>query len=174
MRYHTLVLSMICMLLSANSAMADKRIAFVVGNGAYKNVAQLPNPPVDAKAMAGVLRNVGFEVVEGVNLTRDKMTEKLLDFGKRAQGADIAVFYYAGHGIAIDGANYLLPIDADVKSEMDVKLGAASMSILRSTRPWEMRRSSWCFWMPAATILSRPGSRPPRHGACRFSRASPR
>ena len=105
MRYHTLVLSMICMLLSANSAMADKRIAFVVGNGAYKNVAQLPNPPVDAKAMAGVLRNVGFEVVEGVNLTRDKMTEKLLDFGKRAQGADIAVFYYAGHGIAIDGAN---------------------------------------------------------------------
>ena len=125
MRYHTLVLSMICMLLSANSAMADKRIAFVVGNGAYKNVAQLPNPPVDAKAMAGVLRNVGFEVVEGVNLTRDKMTEKLLDFGKRAQGADIAVFYYAGHGIAIDGANYLLPIDADIKSEMDVKLGAA-------------------------------------------------
>src|SRR5215471_6076773 len=125
MRYHTLVLSMICMLLSANSAMADKRIAFVVGNGAYKNVAQLPNPPVDARAMAGVLRNVGFEVVEGVNLTRDKMTEKLLDFGKRAQGADIAVFYYAGHGIAIDGANYLLPIDADVKSEMDIKLGAA-------------------------------------------------
>src|SRR6516225_5512154 len=125
MCYHTLVLSMICMLLSANSAMADKRIAFVVGNGAYKNVAQLPNPPVDAKAMAGVLRNVGFEVVEGVNLTRDKMTEKLLDFGKRAQGADIAVFYYAGHGIAIDGANYLLPIDADIKSEMDVKLGGA-------------------------------------------------
>jgi hypothetical protein len=75
--------------------------------------------------MAGVLRNVGFEVVEGVDLTRDKMTEKLLDFGKRAQGADIAVFYYAGHGIAIDGTNYLLPIDADIKSEMDVKLGTA-------------------------------------------------
>jgi uncharacterized caspase-like protein len=75
--------------------------------------------------MAGVLRNVGFEVVEGVNLTRDKMTEKLLDFGKRAQGADVAVFYYAGHGIAISGTNYLLPIDADIKSEMDVKLGAA-------------------------------------------------
>jgi len=125
MRYHALVLSMICMVLSANSAMADKRIAFAVGNGAYKNVAQLPNPPVDAKAMAGALRNVGFEVVEGVNLPRDKMTEKLLDFGKRAQGADIAVFYYAGHGIAIDGANYLLPIDADIKSEMDVKLGGA-------------------------------------------------
>ena len=125
MRYHSIVLSLICMLFTAHSALADKRVAFVVGNGAYKNVAQLPNPPIDAKAMAGVLRNVGFEVVEGVNLTRDKMTEKLLDFGKRAQGADVAVFYYAGHGIAISGTNYLLPIDADIKSEMDVKLGAA-------------------------------------------------
>ena len=109
----------------AVAAKADKRVAFVVGNGAYKNVAQLPNPPIDAKAMAGVLRNVGFEVVEGTNLTRDKMTEKLLDFGKRAQGADVAVFFYAGHGIAISGTNYLLPVDADIKSEMDVKLGAA-------------------------------------------------
>jgi uncharacterized caspase-like protein len=125
MRYHSILLSLICMLFTAHSALADKRVAFVAGNGAYKNVAQLPNPPIDAKAMAGVLRNVGFEVVEGVNLTRDKMTEKLLDFGKRAQGADVAVFYYAGHGIAISGTNYLLPIDADIKSEMDVKLGAA-------------------------------------------------
>src|SRR6201981_1496404 len=125
MRYKTVILSLICMLFTAHSALADKRVAFVVGNGAYKNVAQLPNPPIDAKAMAGVLRNVGFEVVEGTNLTREKMTEKLIDFGKRAQGADVAVFYYAGHGIAISGTNYLLPVDADIKSEMDVKLGAA-------------------------------------------------
>src|SRR5207253_6989629 len=85
----------------------------------------LPNPSVDAKAIAATLRNVGFEVVEGSNLTRDKMTERLLDFGKKAQGADVALFFYAGHGIAINGTNYLLPIDADIKSEMDVKLGAA-------------------------------------------------
>jgi hypothetical protein len=75
--------------------------------------------------MAGVLRNVGFDVVEGTNLTRDQMTERLLEFGKKAQGADVAVFFYAGHGIAVDGANYLLPVDADIKSEMDVKLGSA-------------------------------------------------
>jgi uncharacterized caspase-like protein len=79
----------------------------------------------DAKAMAGVLRNVGFDVVEGTNLTRDKMTERLLEFGKKAQGADVAVFFYAGHGIAMGGTNYLLPVDADIKSEMDVKLGSA-------------------------------------------------
>ena len=125
MRTLTLVLSLMCMTLAATVAKADRRVAFVVGNGAYKNVAQLPNPPIDAKAMAATLRNVGFEVIEGSNLTRDQMTEKLLDFGRKAQGSDVAVFYYAGHGIAVGGTNYLLPVDADIKSEMDVKLGAA-------------------------------------------------
>src|SRR5712672_3175698 len=125
MRHLTLIVCLICMIFTAHAAKADRRVAFVVGNGAYKNVAQLPNPPVDAKAMAAVLRNVGFEVVEGSNLTRDTMTERLLEFGKKAQGADVTLFFYAGHGIAIGGTNYLLPIDADIKSEMDVKLGAA-------------------------------------------------
>src|SRR3954462_9639857 len=125
MRFLITALSAATLLVSANSAFADKRVAFVVGNGAYKNVATLPNPAVDAKSMATLLRNVGFEVVEGANLTRDKMTEKLLDFGKKAEGADIALFFYAGHGIAVNGTNYLLPVDADLKSEMDVKLGAA-------------------------------------------------
>lgn len=125
MRTLTLLASLMCMALSVSAANADRRVAFVVGNGSYKNVAQLPNPPIDAKAMAATLRNVGFEVIEGSNLSRDQMTEKLLDFGRKAQGSDVAVFYYAGHGIAVGGSNYLLPVDADIKSEMDVKLGAA-------------------------------------------------
>jgi hypothetical protein len=125
MRFLIAVVTAAAFLVSADAALADKRVAFVVGNGAYKNVAPLPNPAVDAKSIAKVLRNVGFDVVEGTNLTRDKMTEKLLDFGKRAEGADVAVFFYAGHGIAVNGTNYLLPVDADLKSEMDVKLGAA-------------------------------------------------
>jgi hypothetical protein len=125
MRYLTFLFCLTCMVLSACAANAEKRVAFVVGNGAYKNVAPLPNPAIDAKSMAMLLRNVGFDVVEGSNLSRDKMTEKLLEFGKKAQGADVALFFYAGHGIAIGGTNYLLPIDADIKTEMDVKLGAA-------------------------------------------------
>src|SRR5262245_54386607 len=125
MRLAIIALSLFAFALGSTAARADRRIAFVVGNGDYKNVTPLPNPPEDAKAMAGVLRNVGFEVVEGSNLTRDAMTAKLLEFGKKSQGADIAVFYYAGHGIAVDGTNYLLPVDADIKSEMDVKLGSA-------------------------------------------------
>jgi uncharacterized caspase-like protein len=125
MRFLIAAVSAIAFLASANAAMADKRVAFVVGNSAYKTVAPLPNPATDAKSMAKVLRNIGFDVVEGTNLTRDAMTAKLLDFGKKAQGADVAIFYYAGHGIALNGANYLLPVDADIKSEMDVKLGSA-------------------------------------------------
>jgi caspase domain-containing protein/putative peptidoglycan binding protein len=125
MRFLIAAMSVATLLLSGNAALADKRVAFVVGNSAYKNVAPLPNPAVDARSMAKLLRNVGFDVVEGSNLTRDKMTEKLLDFGKRAENADVALFFYAGHGIAINGTNYLLPVDADLKSEMDVKLGAA-------------------------------------------------
>jgi hypothetical protein len=125
MRFLLAAMSLAALLVSGNAALADKRVAFVVGNSAYRNVPQLPNPVVDAKSMAKVLRNVGFDVVEGANLSRDKMTEKLLEFGKKAEGADVAVFYYAGHGIAVNGTNYLLPVDADLKSEMDVKLGAA-------------------------------------------------
>jgi hypothetical protein len=125
MRVLILALSVLGILISAGAAKADRRVAFVVGNGTYKNVMPLQNPPIDAKSMARVLRDAGFDVVEGINLTRDEMTERLLEFGKKTPGADIAVFYYAGHGIAVDGVNYLLPVDADIKSEMDVKLGNA-------------------------------------------------
>jgi Caspase domain/Putative peptidoglycan binding domain len=125
MRFLIAALSIAGLLVSANVAKADKRVAFVLGNSAYKNVAPLPNPALDARSMARVLRNVGFDVVEGTNLSRDKMTERLLEFGKKAEGADVALFFYAGHGIAVNGTNYLLPVDADIKSEMDVKLGSA-------------------------------------------------
>src|SRR3979409_1184363 len=126
MRFLIAAISAAALLVSANVAKADKRVAFVVGNGAYKEGAALPNRAVDAKSMAKLLRNVGFDVVEGANLTRDKMTERLLEFGKKAEGADVALFFYAGHVLAINAPNSLLPVEADLKSEMDVKLGSAS------------------------------------------------
>jgi uncharacterized caspase-like protein len=87
------LLAILLISLSTVAARADHRVAFVVGNGAYKNVAELPNPPIDAKAMAASLRNVGFDVVEGINLSREEMTAKPLEFGNKSAGADIAVFY---------------------------------------------------------------------------------
>jgi hypothetical protein len=125
MRATAAIFFAIGMLMSIASAQAERRVAFVVGNGAYKNVAPLPNPPIDAKAMALLLRGVGFEVVEGEDLDREGMTGKLREFAAKTQGADIALFFYAGHGISVNGKNYLIPIDADLKSEIDIKLGAA-------------------------------------------------
>ena len=95
MRAIAAIFVLVGLLFSAVSAQADRRVAFVVGNGAYKNVSPLPNPSIDSKAMASLLRNAGFEVVEGVDLTRDGMTEKLREFALKTQGADVALFFYA-------------------------------------------------------------------------------
>ena len=109
----------------STASQADHRVALVIGNGAYKNVPELPNPPKDAKAMAALLRNLGFDVVSGQNLTHATMTDVLRKFADEADGADVALFFYAGHGLQLDGKNYLLPVDANPKSELDVKLGGS-------------------------------------------------
>ena len=107
----------------SSKSRADRRVALIIGNGAYKNVPKLPNPPKDAKAMASLLRNLGFEVVTGTDLNQAAMTDSLRKFAAAADNADVALFYYAGHGIALESKNYLLPIDANLRSELDVKLG---------------------------------------------------
>jgi hypothetical protein len=111
--------------LLTHPANAERRVAFVVGNGAYQHATKLPNPTVDAKAMAALLRNVGFEVIEGTDLGREGIAARLGAFAAKTQGADVALFFYAGHGIAVNGKNYLIPVDAELNSELDVKLGAA-------------------------------------------------
>ena len=139
MRFLITAISAATFLVSATAAQADKRVAFVVGNGAYKNVAALPNPAIDAKSMAKLLRDVGFEMVEGANLTRDAMTAKLLEFGKKSEGADVALFFHAGHGIGVNGTNYLLLVDAE-GGRWTSSSARRSMSISRSNRPWPTPR----------------------------------
>ena len=107
----------------STASYADKRVALVIGNGAYKSVAKLPNPPKDAEAIAALLRNLGFEVVQGTDLTHTAMTDTLRKFASEAENADVAMFFYAGHGLQLDGKNYLLPVNSSPKSELDVKLG---------------------------------------------------
>src|SRR5260370_41319852 len=78
-------------------ASAERRVAFVVGTGAYRHTTTLPNPPIDAKAMAALLRNGGFDVIEGGDLDRAGMTARLSEFAIQTQGADVALLFYAGH-----------------------------------------------------------------------------
>ncbi len=92
-------------------AASGDRIALVIGNGAYVNAPKLPNPPNDAREVASALRAVGFSVIAATDLDRNKMELTILEFLRKALSARIAVLFYAGHGVAIDGKNYLVPID---------------------------------------------------------------
>lgn len=96
-----------------------KRVALVIGNSKYEHAQPLPNPVRDATAMAEKLRSLGFETVEGHDLDFDGMRSTLRDFARQARTADIATIFYAGHGIAVDGVNYLIPVDAQLDDPVD-------------------------------------------------------
>ncbi|MEY9459107.1 tetratricopeptide (TPR) repeat protein [Bradyrhizobium ottawaense] len=92
-----------------------KRMALIIGNGAYQHVKALPNPSSDARAVAKSLRDIGFTVSEGVDLDRAAMQKMTRDFLREAARAQVAVVYYAGHGVQVDGRNYLIPVDVELK-----------------------------------------------------------
>ena len=107
---------------------AGRRIALVIGNGAYKTVPALDNPPRDAKLIAASLKELGFQTVTLANdLTRDKFFETLKSFAAEADKADWAVVYYAGHGFEIGGVNYLVPVDARLKVDKDAETEAVAL-----------------------------------------------
>jgi len=102
-------------------AFAEKRVALVIGNSAYQNVARLGNPANDAAAITETLKGAGFDLVETRrDLKTSEMRRALRDFSDRARDADVAVVYYAGHGIEVDGTNYLVPVDAVLERDIDI------------------------------------------------------
>src|SRR6202158_3726754 len=106
--------------LFSQPAFADKRVALVMGNSAYQNVNRLANPTNDSEAMSAILKKAGFDVVE---LKRDlnvsEMRRALRDFSDTVRDADVAIVYFAGHGIEINGNNYLIPVDAVLERDID-------------------------------------------------------
>ena len=107
---------------------APRRVALVIGNAGYKNVGALANPQRDAAAVAASLRSIGFETVMFVNdAARDKLTDALRTFANEAEKADWAVVYYAGHGIEVNGVNYLIPVDAKLAADRDVQFEAVPL-----------------------------------------------
>lgn len=107
--------------LAGNPALAEKRVALVIGNSSYDKVARLPNPASDAALVAQTLKTAGFDEI---SLRRDlkiaDMRRALRDFVDKSRDADIAVIYYAGHGIEVDGVNYLVPVDAVLERDIDI------------------------------------------------------
>lgn len=106
---------------------AEQRVALVIGNNAYP-AAPLRNPVNDARAMARSLNQLGFEVILRTNLNQKGMVEVLREFGARLREGGVALFYYSGHGMQVKGRNYLIPVDADIRSEDEVPYMSMDMA----------------------------------------------
>ena len=116
-----------CLLMPA-AALAQKRVALVVGNGSYQKVAKLNNPTRDAAAMADMFRKAGFDTVElKSNLDLPSLRRAVRDFSNAVRGADVAVLFFAGHGIEVNGINYLIPTDAKLERDLDIEDEAVSL-----------------------------------------------
>lgn len=107
-------------LVLAGPALAGGKTALVIGNGAYQSMPSLRNPANDANLIARKLAGLGFDVVRVIDGDRTDFWDGLKTFGRRAQGADVALVFYAGHGVQVNGQNWLLPVDADIQASTDL------------------------------------------------------
>jgi uncharacterized caspase-like protein len=124
------------MLLGSQTAFAENRIALVIGQSAYRAVTPLPNPANDAKAVTQLLGDAGFEVSAASDLSQNELREKVSAFAANiaAKGPDtVALVFYAGHGMQIDGENFLVPVDIDPKHEADIPLQAVRLNDILNT-----------------------------------------
>ncbi|QOZ34392.1 hypothetical protein XH92_24285 [Bradyrhizobium sp. CCBAU 53421] len=109
-------------------AVAGTRLALVLGNSHYQAVPALDNPANDAADLATALRGIGFDVIEQRDGTREAMANAVRDFSKRLNGADVALFFYAGHGLQMNGENYLVPVDAKIETPADVRFNTVNLT----------------------------------------------
>src|SRR5215470_11714801 len=124
------------LLLCSVPAWAENRVALVIGQSAYKSVPALPNPSNDARAMTQLLTDSGFEVSSVSDLTQNDMRSAVSDFAGKvaAKGPDtVALVFYAGHGIQVDGENFLIPTDIDPKREADIPMQAVRLNDVLNT-----------------------------------------
>ena len=117
----TAVFLALLLILTSFASAQEKRVALVVGNADYSALQSLRNPQNDAEDMAAALRRAGFEVILVVNADLQRMEEAVRDFSAALSDADVGLFYYAGHGVQSEGINYLVPVDADVRSETELR-----------------------------------------------------
>ena len=118
------------LLIAAPALAAGKRVALVIGNATYETVGTLANPITDAKAVSEAFTSAGFEDVRLVDdLSAEAMRRELMDFSVRAAEAEIAVVYYAGHGVEVADQNYLVPVDAKLIRSTDIEFEAIPLAL---------------------------------------------
>ena len=129
----TLASSLLFVSLSSDQALADRRVALVIGNSQYKNASlTLPNPKNDAEDIAASLRTLGFEVVLATDADKTGLEQAMQQFARRVTDADSALFYYAGHAMQYQGRNYLMPVDAELEDEISLRYQMIAIDDVRA------------------------------------------
>lgn len=113
----------------ASPSLAAKHIALVIGNSNYEAVSPLINPKNDSEDVAAALKKLGFEVLLHQNLNYEGMRRALREFSRKSIGAERAMLFYAGHGIEVEGTNYLIPTDAQLRNDLDVQYEAIPLDL---------------------------------------------
>lgn len=141
------------------NAHSAKRIALIIGNSAYQNVAELQNPKNDAIAMSKKLASLDFEVIEGIDLDHAAMRKTVRQFISKLDGAELALFFYAGHGLQVNGNNYMAPIDASLRNQYDLEFETIPMNLILSAMEQNVKTNmvflDACRDNPLATNLAR-------------------
>ena len=136
-----------------------RRVALVVGNSLYQYTPKLENPKNDATDMAAALRKLSFQVIEGLDLDKAAFDRKIRDFAASLRGADVGVFFYAGHGLQVSGHNYLVPIDAQLTSPAALDFEMVRLDLVHRTMEREAQTSilffDACRDNPLARTLAR-------------------
>ncbi len=109
---------------------SQRRVALVIGNSVYQSAPHLPNPANDAEALAATLQRLGFEVSKGIDLDRAETEMIIREFSRSLSGADVALFFYAGHGIQVEDRNYLIPVDAKLDDETALDFEATPLDLV--------------------------------------------
>jgi hypothetical protein len=117
----------------AAPCLADKRVALVIGNGAYQNTPALSNPPNDAADVAEALKAIGFDVTLKIDVEKRQMDQAVAQFAREGRGADAVLFYYAGHGMQFGGRNYLMPVDAELQDEVSLRYEMIGFDDVKAT-----------------------------------------
>ena len=126
-----LVVALVALVLAASASVAlARQVALVVGNSTYAHIGRLPNPENDAVDLSATLRRIGFEVTTELDADRVELTEALRAFTRQSAGADVALVFYAGHGLEMDGINYLVPVDARLERDVDVRYETVTLDDL--------------------------------------------
>ena len=112
----------------SDNVSSEKRLALVIGNGAYENISTLNNPANDARLMGETLGSLGFETMVYTDLSQNEMISKIREFGnKLAEQKAVGLFFYAGHGLQVNGENYLVPVTANITKQQDVELECVNL-----------------------------------------------